>query len=327
MAGRCSATTRWPDGPARPRARRWNTRGAMGRNSFTNDEINELRRLIREKQTADRSRQKTLRARMRAIGFYISDFAADSAGFVVSDLDDLISRGVITVKHGGSRRATSPPTPAAKAGPLGRRRDVRPAPRADRAAPTPTGAAREGEDLDSVVHEALRALAAEHAQPIAKAADHIPRRPGLYAIHAAPKVWLELELGEPPDERRSTWGRQRRASSPATLTPISATAAPARRLCGVPSLGCSASRSGLRANRGTRRSRSALPTTGYRPYTTASSPAGCGTSSRSQFGRSPMTARSRSLTSSIVCSRRSCRHSTLPALSPRGLQRSRRRGR
>ena len=43
----------------------------MGRTSFTREEIDELRRLIREKQTADRSRQKTLRARMRAIGFYI----------------------------------------------------------------------------------------------------------------------------------------------------------------------------------------------------------------------------------------------------------------
>src|SRR6266516_8206852 len=51
-------------------------------------------RLIREKQTADAARQKTLRARMRRIGFYISDFAGDPAGFVVSDLDDLIARGV-----------------------------------------------------------------------------------------------------------------------------------------------------------------------------------------------------------------------------------------
>jgi len=173
----------------------------MGRRSFTSDEIDELRRLVREKETADRSRQKTLRARMRAIGFYISDFAADSAGFVVSDLDDLISRGVITVTDGGSRRSTSPSTPAAKAAPVGRGRDVRPAPRVDRATPTPTAVAREGGDLDSVVHDALRALAAEHAQPIAKAAEHVPRRPGLYAIHAGPKAWLELALGEPPDER------------------------------------------------------------------------------------------------------------------------------
>lgn len=173
----------------------------MGRNSFTSDEIDELRRLIREKQTADRSRQKTLRARMRAIGFYISDFAADSAGFVVSDLDNLISRGVITVTDGGSRHSTLPSIAAAKAAPIGRARDVRPAARTDRATPTPAGGAREGGDLDSVVREALRALAAEHARPIAKAAEHVPRQPGLYAIHAGLKVWLELGLGEPPDER------------------------------------------------------------------------------------------------------------------------------
>src|SRR4051795_4824594 len=69
----------------------------VGRRSFTRAEVEALRRLIREKQTADASRQKTLRSRMRRMDFYISDFAADSGGFVVADLDDLISRGVITV--------------------------------------------------------------------------------------------------------------------------------------------------------------------------------------------------------------------------------------
>lgn len=63
-------------------------RTPVGRRSFTHAEIEKLRRLIREKQTADRSRQKTLRARMRRMDFYISDFAPDSEGFVVSDLDD-----------------------------------------------------------------------------------------------------------------------------------------------------------------------------------------------------------------------------------------------
>ncbi len=38
---------------------------------------------------------------MRRIGFYISDFAGDPAGFVVSDLDDLIARGVIEIVEGG----------------------------------------------------------------------------------------------------------------------------------------------------------------------------------------------------------------------------------
>lgn len=84
---------------------------------------------------------------------------------------------------------------------MGVGREVRPGLRADRAAPTPATGVREGGDLDSVVREALRALAAEHARPIAKAAEHVPRRPGLYAIHAGRKVWLELVLGEPPDER------------------------------------------------------------------------------------------------------------------------------
>ncbi len=34
---------------------------------------------------------------MRRIGFYISDFA-DYAGFTVSDFDDLVSRGVVTIE-------------------------------------------------------------------------------------------------------------------------------------------------------------------------------------------------------------------------------------
>ena len=70
--------------------------GAVGRTSFTRAEIERLRALLREKQTADASRQKTLRAQMRRLGFNISDFA-DYPGFVVSDLDDLIQRGTITV--------------------------------------------------------------------------------------------------------------------------------------------------------------------------------------------------------------------------------------
>ena len=66
------------------------------RSTFTSTEIAELRRLIREKQTAPPDRQKALRAKMRRTGFYITDYA-DYTGFVASDLDDLITRGTITV--------------------------------------------------------------------------------------------------------------------------------------------------------------------------------------------------------------------------------------
>ncbi len=70
-----------------------------GRVSFAPAEIAELRRLTKEKQVADSARQKSLRQRMRALGFYITDFVADQKGFTVSDLDDLIARGVIRVKE------------------------------------------------------------------------------------------------------------------------------------------------------------------------------------------------------------------------------------
>lgn len=69
------------------------------RSTFSSEEITELRRLIREKQTADRSRQKILRNTMRSLGFYISAFTSSTAGFTVSDLDDLIERGIVQVAN------------------------------------------------------------------------------------------------------------------------------------------------------------------------------------------------------------------------------------
>jgi hypothetical protein len=67
------------------------------RSIFTPAEIAELKRLIREKQTAPQDRQKVLRAKMRKIGFFITDYA-DYPGFVESDLDELIARGTIEVR-------------------------------------------------------------------------------------------------------------------------------------------------------------------------------------------------------------------------------------
>jgi hypothetical protein len=67
-----------------------------GRTTFTRAEIEQLRALVREKQTVDPSPQQMLRTRMRALGFYISDFG-DSAGFTVSGLDDLLTRGTVSV--------------------------------------------------------------------------------------------------------------------------------------------------------------------------------------------------------------------------------------
>jgi hypothetical protein len=68
----------------------------LKRDSFTRDEIAEIKRIVREKQTAPADRQKALRAKLRRLGFYISDYS-DEPGFVESDVDALIRRGTITV--------------------------------------------------------------------------------------------------------------------------------------------------------------------------------------------------------------------------------------
>jgi len=70
--------------------------GMKKRSAFTRAEIAELKQLIREKQTASADRQNVLRARMRKLGFFITDYA-DYPGFVESDLDDLVGRGTITL--------------------------------------------------------------------------------------------------------------------------------------------------------------------------------------------------------------------------------------
>jgi hypothetical protein len=70
----------------------------VGRTTFTQAEVTQLRALIKEKQTAERARQKTLRAEMRRIGFFISDFTDGPQAFVLSDLDELLSRGLVTIR-------------------------------------------------------------------------------------------------------------------------------------------------------------------------------------------------------------------------------------
>ena len=53
---------------------------------------------LREVRRAERGGQKTIRAAMRRCASYIIDYDRDAQGFTVSDLDDLVRRGVITVR-------------------------------------------------------------------------------------------------------------------------------------------------------------------------------------------------------------------------------------
>ena len=68
-----------------------------GKNAFTEQEIEELRELIRQRVKADSSMQKRIRDKMRAIGFY----GRDDFGIVnmtVEKFDKLIAEEQIIVK-------------------------------------------------------------------------------------------------------------------------------------------------------------------------------------------------------------------------------------
>ena len=80
---------------------------AKGHSTFTSAELTKIRKLLAEKQRAGRGRQKSLRQQIRNLGFYISDFAANSNGFGPKDLDRLVKTGRIRVTDGSSP-ATGP---------------------------------------------------------------------------------------------------------------------------------------------------------------------------------------------------------------------------
>src|SRR4051794_380377 len=80
----------------------------VGRLAFTRPEIAGIRAILQQLRSADRTRQKSLRSRLRReFDFYITDFATDRTGFTASDLDEMIAREVISVRESAPR----PPAP------------------------------------------------------------------------------------------------------------------------------------------------------------------------------------------------------------------------
>lgn len=53
--------------------------------------------LLRELRRCERDRQKTIRGKLRQIGFYITDVTASADGFTESEFNALVRRGTITV--------------------------------------------------------------------------------------------------------------------------------------------------------------------------------------------------------------------------------------
>lgn len=68
-------------------------REEKGKSEFTSVELAEIRELIRQKCQASRDEQKSIRSRMRRMGFYITDFTTDITS--VEEFDRLIKDGTI----------------------------------------------------------------------------------------------------------------------------------------------------------------------------------------------------------------------------------------
>ena len=61
-----------------------------GKKEFTSEEADVIITLIRQKLSADRSKQKTIRLKIRRLGFYASDFLL-SGGYNVNDFKQSIT--------------------------------------------------------------------------------------------------------------------------------------------------------------------------------------------------------------------------------------------
>ena len=70
----------------------------MGRNKYSNKEVNGIAKLLRHKNSANRAKQKELRHKLRVdYEFNISDFNVPGRAFGEQELYDAIHRGAIVI--------------------------------------------------------------------------------------------------------------------------------------------------------------------------------------------------------------------------------------
>ena len=67
-----------------------------GKSKFTEFEANQIRKLINQKLNASKNEQKTIRNKIRNLGFYYSDFSGKK-GYTVQDFENLIKTGEIRI--------------------------------------------------------------------------------------------------------------------------------------------------------------------------------------------------------------------------------------
>ena len=68
-----------------------------GKRKFSRKQAAEIRTLLRKKCRSGRSEQKSIRAQLRRMEFYISDWDNSRRGFTAVDFDDLVKKGQIRI--------------------------------------------------------------------------------------------------------------------------------------------------------------------------------------------------------------------------------------
>ena len=68
-----------------------------GKKTFTKSEANKIIHLLGLKVNSERNKQKTIRDKIRRIGFYITDFDQTYSGFTKRDFNVLIKKNIIKI--------------------------------------------------------------------------------------------------------------------------------------------------------------------------------------------------------------------------------------
>ena len=75
-----------------------NIQAMKGKSNFSQEEYQKIKQLVTKKVDAPRDKQKGIRASMRRLDFYITDFVTDQKGFDVSQLEQLVTQKKITIE-------------------------------------------------------------------------------------------------------------------------------------------------------------------------------------------------------------------------------------
>lgn len=81
-----------------------------GQNTFTSLQVQTIKKLIAEKVIATPDKQKSIRCKIRKIGFHYSDFSSKKEGYTVADFEALIKSGQIKISDGTYKPTTSTKT-------------------------------------------------------------------------------------------------------------------------------------------------------------------------------------------------------------------------